>query len=112
MSNTNARQIDKDGVWIVNLSQFRYPHGTREGAYFEPKQPTRVLMDDWIKSQAPMLQEIDDPFGEIPESPVVNENPLVRVEDGKPVTGVGTGPQGSGNGDDVRKAQAESKTRK
>lgn len=101
-----ARQIDKDkaAVWIVNLSQFRMPHGTREGVYFEPAQPTGILLDDWIKGQKPILVEVDDPFGDLPASPVIDPNPLVNSANGKPVTGVGTGPEGSGNADDMRKA--------
>lgn len=101
----SARQIDKDGVWIVNLSEFRFAHGLRPDVVFEPKQPTRVKLDAWIEGQAPMLVVTEDPFGALPESPVVKETPLVDSDTGKPVTGVGTGPDGSGNGDDVRKAQ-------
>jgi hypothetical protein len=99
---SNPKQIDKSGVWVVNLSEYRFPHGTREGVVFEPKQPTRVDMDDWIKGQEPILQQVEDPFGQMPESPVVQETPLKNHETGKPVTGVGTGPKGSGNGDEVR----------
>lgn len=99
----SARSIDNgDGtIWVVNMSEFRFAHGMRNGVYFDPKQPTRVVPDEWIKSQ-PLLVEIKDPFGALPESPLVVETPLMDDQTKKPVTGVGTGPQGSGNGDDVR----------
>lgn len=102
MSN-GPKDIDgKDGKWYVCLSEFRFPHGTRSGVVFDSRIPTRVLPDAWIESQHPMIQEVADPFGAIPESPVVQESPLRDTETGKPATGVGTGPQGTGTADEVR----------
>lgn len=107
------KQIDKPsegGEWFVNMSEYRFPHGLREGVHFEPKEPTCVKPDDWIAGQ-PVIVKMADPFGELPESPIIEETPLREFETQKPVTGVGTGPDGSGNGDDARKA-AEASTAK
>lgn len=93
---------DKDAVWVANLGQYRMAHGLREKVVFDPGTPVRIKMDAWIESQAPILVVVEDPFGELPASPVVDPTPLVSQKDGKPVTGVGTGPAGSGNADDAR----------
>jgi hypothetical protein len=105
MAQPNGTKVfDKDGVWIANLGQYRFQHGTRAEVVFDPHVPTRVKMDDWIASQAPILSPVEDPFGELPESPVIDPNPLISEETGKSVTGVGTGAEGTGNADDARKA--------
>lgn len=112
--SASPRQIDSDktAVWVVNLSEFRFQHGERADVLFEPKKPTRVKMDAWIEGQTPILQVIDDPFGPLPNSPVIKETPLRDFETGQPVTGVGTGPEGSGNADDVRRGQEAKKPSK
>lgn len=83
MEATTTKSIDKDqdAVWVVNTAAFRWAHGIREGVYFDPNVPTRVKMDDWIKGQAPILQVVDDPHGELPESPVKNDTPLRKEPD-------------------------------
>lgn len=108
VDGTKVFDKSKDAVWVVNLGEFRWPHGEREGVVFDPRVACKILMDDWIKGQHPILQTIADPHDdELPPSPVIDPNPLISNETGKSVTGVGTGPEGSGNADDVRKAQEE-----
>jgi hypothetical protein len=107
---TKVFDKEKEAVWVVNLGAFRFAHGTREGVVFDPQVATRVKMDEWIESQAPLLVQVEDPYSEdLPASPVIDPNPLVSEKTGKSVTGVGTGPEGSGNADDVRKAQETAK---
>jgi hypothetical protein len=97
----------KTSVWVVNLGQFRFPHGTREGVFFDPRIAVKIEMDDWIKSQEPLLAEVDDPHtDDLPASPVIDPNPLVDLDTGKPITGVGTGPAGTGTADELRAAAA------
>jgi hypothetical protein len=106
-----TKVVDKgnESVWVVNLGQFRFAHGTREGVVFDPQVAVKIKMDAWIEGQAPLLTTINDPHeDELPQSPVIDPNPLVSEKTGKSVTGVSTGPEGSGNADDMRKA-AEAK---
>lgn len=107
MQAQGTKVIDKgsEATWVVNLGEFRFAHGLREGVVFDPKIAVKIKMDDWIMGQAPLLVEIKDPHeDDLPASPVVDPNPLVSEQTGKSVTGVGTGPEGTGNADDVRKA--------
>lgn len=109
---TSPRKIDSEkegGVWVVNMAQFRMAHGERDAVVFDPKQPTCIKMDDWIKRQGEMFAVVEDPFAPVPESPVINESPLKDSKTGKPATGVGTGPEGTGNADDVRSKREAAK---
>lgn len=110
--NTKVIDKDKDAVWVVNVGQFRWPHGEREGVSFDVGTAYRIKMDDWIEGQKPILQVIEDPHtSELPANPIIEPSPKISDETGKPVTGVGTGPEGSGNADDVRKQQEAAKAK-
>lgn len=57
MANINL--YDEDGnSWVTNRGEYRMPHATRVGLVFEPGQPTKVNLDDWIKGQ-PVLAMTD-----------------------------------------------------
>lgn len=87
-----TRRIKTEPKWFVNLSEFRFPHGTRQGVVFESGTPIKIMEDAWIKGQAPIIAEVPDPFGELPESPVVVASPLTNSDTGQPATGTGVGP--------------------
>jgi hypothetical protein len=108
VQGTKVYDKDKDAVWVVNLSEFRFAHGARAGVVFDPKIATRVRMDSWIEGQAPLLQVMEDPHAdELPASPVIKETPLIDSATKKPVTGVGTGPEGTHNGEAARREQQQ-----
>lgn len=55
----NISLHDEDGnSWITNRGDFRMPHPTRVGLFFEPGQPTKVNTDAWIQGQ-PVLAVTD-----------------------------------------------------
>jgi len=78
MSNIQVRSIDRDGVWFVNRSQYRWVHGLREGVWFEPGQPTQVVEDAWTKAQAEagVLVAVEDPFALPKIEPITSVTPL------------------------------------
>jgi hypothetical protein len=94
MSSKNFNLIDKDGEWVVNTSQFRLAatRGTPEQPeviHIESGVPTKVVMDDYLKSQ-PLLVPCPDPVNSdepVPAVIVPGENTLIPTDEhGKPDT--------------------------
>ena len=42
--------VDKNGVWLVNTSQYTMIDGTN-GTRFESGEPTKAENTDWVKAQ-------------------------------------------------------------
>jgi hypothetical protein len=61
--------IDKKGVWVVNGSEFALPdyvrHGENPGSelvMLQPGVPTKILLSDFLKSQATLKILTHDPI--------------------------------------------------
>ena len=59
--------IDKDGIWVVNRSEFRMPDGD-SGVIYEPGIPTRINDTEWRKTREDVIVQVDDPMGEAPST--------------------------------------------
>jgi len=79
MANLNIHDEDGDS-WYTNSGEFRMPHPTRVGLFFEPGQATRVNTDAWIESQ-PVLVVTEDPLGAPVKSKAKAEH---KADDKKP----------------------------
>lgn len=79
--------IDKTGEWMINRSPFRLAHNRSanpdvpELVYLESGVPTKIVMDDFLKSQ-PTIESCPDPMSDeaMPAVIVPVENTLVPLD--------------------------------
>lgn len=57
--------INKSGVWLVNRAQFAL-HDPESSTRFEPGEPTKATLTDWVKAQ-PTIQRCADPSADLSE---------------------------------------------
>lgn len=57
--------IDKDGIWVVNRSEFRMPDGD-SGVIYEPGIPTQVKDTEWRKERGDVLVQVEGPMSDTP----------------------------------------------
>ena len=72
----NARILDRNGVWVMNRSEFRMVD-TDSGTIYEPGIPMKVSDTEWRKARADVISDVADPYEDAtPVKQIKAETPL------------------------------------